>query len=111
MGSESDGQQFLIPLVLILCFTLYAGYFTLENPDSTLAQFYFFFPFTAPVVAMVKLAIGFADGESYQLFISLFVLIISGILVLFMAARLFKNGLLNFGHTIRMRTILQWLKK
>ncbi len=111
MGSESDGQQFLIPLVLILCFTLYAGYFTLENPDSALAQFYFFFPFTAPVVAMVKLAIGFADGESYQLFISLFVLIISGILVLFMAARLFKNGLLNFGHTIRMRTILQWLKK
>lgn len=110
-GSESDGQQFLIPLVLILCFALYGGYFALENPDSQWTQFLLYFPFTAPVVAMVKLAIGFTEGSSYQLFVSLFVLIASAFLVLSLAARLYKNGLLQFGHTLRLRTLFRWIKK
>lgn len=109
-GSESDGQQFLIPLILILCFALYAGYFALENPDSPLTTFLMYFPFTAPVVAMVKLSIGFAEGSAYQLFVSLFLLLASSIGVIALAARLFKNGLLQFGHTLRFKNIILWLK-
>lgn len=109
-GSESDGQQFLIPLILILCFALYAGYFALQNPDSPLTTFLLYFPFTAPVVAMVKLSIGFGEGEAYQLFVSLILLLISSVGVLAIAARLFKNGLLQFGHTLRFRNLILWLK-
>jgi ABC-2 type transport system permease protein len=109
-GSESDGQQFLIPLILILCFALYAGYFAMENPDSPLTTFLLYFPFTAPVVAMVKLSIGFANGSVYQLFVSLFLLLISSIGVITIAARLFKNGLLQFGHTLRFRNLISWMK-
>ena len=109
-GSESDGQQFLIPLILILCFALYAGYFALQNPDSPWTTFLLYFPFTAPVVAMVKLSIGFTDGEAYQLFVSLFLLLGSSVGVIAIAARLFKNGLLQFGHTLRIRNIILWLK-
>jgi ABC-2 type transport system permease protein len=109
-GSESDGQQFLIPLILILCFALYAGYFALENPDSSWTTFLLYFPFTAPVVAMVKLSIGFTDGNAYQLFVSLFLLLISSVGVIAIAARLFKNGLLQFGHTLRFKNIILWLK-
>ena len=109
-GSESDGQQFLIPLILILCFALYAGYFALENPDSPWTTFLMYFPFTAPVVAMVKLAGGFADGDAYQLFVSLFLLLTSSVGVIAIAARLFKNGLLQFGHTLRLKNIILWLK-
>lgn len=109
-GSESDGQQFLIPLILILCFALYAGYFALENPDNPWTTFLMYFPFTAPVVAMVKLSIGFTDGNAYQLFVSLFLLLGSAVLVIGIAARLFKNGLLQFGHTLRLKNIILWLK-
>lgn len=109
-GSESDGQQFLIPLILVLCFALYAGYYALENPDSPWTTFLLYFPFTAPVVAMVKLSIGFSDGDAYQLFVSLFLLLVGAILVVQLAARLFKNGLLQFGHTLRLKNIILWLK-
>ncbi|AEA42241.1 ABC transporter permease [Fluviicola taffensis] len=109
-GSESDGQQFLIPLILILCFALYAGYFALENPDSNWTTFLLYFPFTAPVVAMVKLSIGFVEGNSYQLFVSMIMLLLSAVGVIAIAARLFKNGLLQFGHTLRFRDLIRWLK-
>lgn len=110
-GSESDGQQFLIPLILILGFALYAGYYAMENPDSSLTVFFLYFPFTAPVVALVKLAVGFSDNNTYQLFLSLFVTLLSSIAVLSLAARLFKNGLLQFGHSLKLRNLINWLKK
>jgi hypothetical protein len=36
--------------------------------------------------------------------------LICAFLVLGLAARLYKNGLLQFGHSVRLRTILTWLK-
>lgn len=109
-GSESDGQQFLFPLIALLLFALYAGYFVMQHPDSSMATFYMYLPFTAPVVAMVKLSMGFEPGTSYQLFVSLASILLGAFLVLGLAARLYKNGLLQFGHSVRLRTILTWLK-
>lgn len=109
-GSESDGQQFLFPLLAILFFSIYAGYFSLQNPESGLTDFYHYFPFTAPIVVMVKLAIGYPSGQGYQLFLSLFILMISTFIILNVAARLYKNGILQFGHSVRFRQLFTWLK-
>lgn len=109
-GSESDGQQFLLPLIAILCFALYSGYSVSVNPESMSSTVYSYLPFTAPIVMMVKLSQGFAPGEAIQLYISLIVTLLSGILMLWVAGRLYKNGLLQFGHSIRLKTIISWLK-
>jgi ABC-2 type transport system permease protein len=109
-GSESDGQQFLLPLIALLLFALYAGYYSLNNPDSSVTTFYQFFPFTAPVVVMVKLAIGYSAGEGYQIYVSLVILLVSARAVLAVAGRLYRNGLLQFGHNVRLRQIIQWIK-
>jgi len=96
-GSESDGQQFLLPLIALLLFALYSGYYVLNNPETQLAQLYHYLPFTAPVVVMVKLAVGYPEGEGYQLFISLLILLVSAFAVLSLAGRLYKNGITQCG--------------
>lgn len=110
MGSESDGQQFLIPLILLLFLSIYAGYYYMEHPSSALSTFFHYFPFTSPVVVMVRLAQGYPPGEGIYLFVSLFILIMSAVLTLFLAARLYKNGLLQFGHSVRLKSLIQWIK-
>jgi ABC-2 type transport system permease protein len=110
MGSESDGQQFLIPLILLLFLSIYAGYYYMEHPSSALSTFFHYFPFTSPVVVMVRLAQGYPPGEGIYLFVSLFILILSAVLTLFLAARLYKNGLLQFGHSVRLKSLIQWIK-
>lgn len=109
-GSESDGQQFVLPLIFLLLFAVYAGYDTMQNPESLAATIYEFLPFTSPVVVMVKLSMGYAPGETYQLFISLIILVLSAILTVLIAGRLYKNGILQYGHRIRLATMLKWLK-
>lgn len=109
-GSESDGQQFLLPLIAILCFSLYCGYSVAIHPEAASSSFYSYLPFTAPIVMMVKLLQGFDPGEGIQVYISLIGIVLSAALMLWVAGRLYKNGLLQFGHSVRLRTIINWLK-
>jgi ABC-2 type transport system permease protein len=110
-GSESDGQQFVLPLIFLLVLSLYSGYYTLENPDASIVLWLQYIPFTAPVVVMVKLAYGYGPGEIYHLYLSLIFLAICAVFMLMIAGRLYKNGILQFGHRIRFLTLLKWLKK
>lgn len=110
-GSESDGQQFVLPLIFLLCFALYAGYYVLNYPESPLASFLQYLPFTAPVVVMVKLTQGYGVGEAYQIYLSLIILIVSAVIMIMIAARLYKNGILQFGHRVRLKHIFKWLRK
>jgi ABC-2 type transport system permease protein len=110
-GSETDGQQFVIPLVMVLCIALYAGYYAMAAPESTMASVFHYLPFTSPVVAMVRLGVGYPEGEGYQIYLSLLVLLLSTVLTLLLAGRLYKNGILQHGHRVSVATWLKWLRK
>jgi ABC-2 type transport system permease protein len=111
MGSESDGQQFVIPLIALLCFSLYAGYYFLQYPESQISTVLHYLPFTSPVVVMVKLSQGYEPGHGFEIYLSLFVLFVSAVAMLLIASRLYKNGILQFGHRLKFRHLIKWLRK
>ena len=110
IGSESDGQQFSIPIIALLLFSLYAGYFSVLHPESNFTTLCHFIPFTSPVVLMVKLCQGYALGSGYLLVVSLLILFLSALFMLFIASRVFRGGILEFGHSLSLRKLLTWLK-
>lgn len=110
MGTESDGQQFVLPLFFVLLLALYSGYYFMNYPESELAAWLHYLPFTSPVVVMVKLGQGYPAGQEYQLYLSLIILFLSAFGMLIVAARVYKNGILQFGHRLRLRHILRWLR-
>lgn len=110
-GTENDGQQFILPILLLLALAAYAGYYALDNPESQLTTWLHYLPFTSPVVVMVKLTAGYGAGESYQIWLSLLILILSSFFVLSIASRLYQNGILQFGHRLRFQHIAKWLRK
>ncbi|MBX2948360.1 MAG: ABC transporter permease [Crocinitomicaceae bacterium] len=110
-GTENDGQQFILPVLLILALSAYAGYYTVANPESELTGWLHYIPFTSPVVVMVKLTYGYAAGEAYQIWLSLIVLLLSAFFCLSVASRLYKNGVLQFGHRLKLQHLFKWLRK
>ncbi len=110
MGSESDGQQYIIPVTLLLFGALFSGYLAIYYPSSSWTTFFSFLPFTSPVVMMIKLANGFMEGTTWQLFLSLFLVYTFAALTLLIAARIYKNGILQFGHRLKIKHFIQWLK-
>ncbi|END8620925.1 ABC transporter permease, partial [Escherichia coli] len=55
VDSQEDTQQFMLPVMLLLVFALYAGIYSMENPDGPLAFWCSMIPFTSPIVMMVRM--------------------------------------------------------
>lgn len=111
MGSESDGQQFIIPLTLLLFAAILSGYYVVYYPSTTLSSCLGFIPFTSPMVMMIELSNGFEGGSIWQLVLSILILFASAGLMLIIAARIYKNGLLRFNHRLKLSMLLKWTKK
>jgi len=111
VGTENDGQQFVIPILLILALSGYAGYYVMQYPENNLANWLHFIPLTSPVIVMIHLAYGYEPQETYQIWISLAILLSSAWLCLIFAARLYNNGVLQFGHRLKLRHLIKWMYK
>lgn len=111
MGSESDGQQYIIPLNILLILALLSGYYTIYYPDGVWASVAAFLPFTSPVTMMVNIGSGFSEGAVWELYLSIFTLFVAAFLMLYIASRVYKNGILQFGHRLRVDLLFKWIKK
>jgi ABC-2 type transport system permease protein len=109
-GTESDGQQFVLPIVIILGLSVYLGFLAVVVPDASIVKWASLIPFTAPVVMMVKLAQGLPIGSYYLVILSLLILVVSTIVLLWLAGKIYKNGILQFGHRAKLKNIIQGLK-
>jgi len=103
MGTESDGQQYVVLIISILFLALLSGYITIIYPESSLIKWLAYIPFTSPVVCMVKISQGYSANEIYQLFLSITILILSIAGGLFFAGNRYKKGILRFGHRLHLK--------
>jgi ABC-2 type transport system permease protein len=95
-GADADGQQFLLPLIFLVSFGIFAGIYSIYFPNTTLAQVLAYLPFSAPVLAFITLAKGATVVAYTSILLSLFVLLASALLLLRLAGRWYKNSILKF---------------
>jgi len=60
---------------------------------------------------MVDLSNGFADGSAWKLILSIIILFASAFLMMIIAGRIYKNGILRFNHRLKLRMLIKWTKK
>ena len=104
---ESDTQQLMIPIMMIILFALYAALYSIENPDGPLAFWCSMIPFTSPIVMMVRLPY---DVPAWELITSIAVLFLTFLLTLCFAARIYRIGILMYGKKSSMKEVYHWIK-
>ena len=59
VDNQTDAQQFVMPLTIILILALYAGLLTVpEDPNGTVSILLSHIPFTSPVVMLMRIPYG-----------------------------------------------------
>ena len=106
VDDEADTQQFVLPITipLILSFILIQP--IMENPDGTLAFWMSMIPFTSPVIMMVRLPFGVS---SWELALSMLILITSFILTTWFAGKIYRTGILMYGKKASYKELWKWL--
>jgi ABC-2 type transport system permease protein len=107
VDNETDTQQFSMPIMLPIIFAIYAGIFSAENPDGPLAFWCSMIPFTSPIVMMVRLPF---DVPAWQIILSLSILILSFLGTTWVAAKIYRTGILMYGKKISWGEMWKWLK-
>ena len=106
VDAEEDTQQFILPITLPLILSFILIQPIMENPDGTLAFWMSMIPFTSPVIMMVRLPFGVANWE---IALSMCILIASFVFTTWLAAKIYRVGILMYGKKATYKELLKWI--
>ena len=108
VGAEQEVQQFAFPLILPMFVVLVSYPFILGAPNSTYAVTLSLFPFTAPLAMILRIAS--QTPPLWQIALSVAIMAVTIWLVLKLAARIYRVGILMYGKRPNLPEILRWLR-
>lgn len=109
VDSETDSQQFVMPVTVPLIFAYIASASMMENPESATGVWLSIIPFTSPVVMMIRVAIGIEPADMWQLYLSMALLILGFVFTTWVAARIYRTGILMYGKKATWKELWKWL--
>lgn len=107
VDNETDTQQFMLPITipLIMSFVV-AQTVIIKNPDGPVAFWMSVIPFTSPISMMLRLPFGV---PGWQLALSMVLLVLGFIFTVWLAARIYRVGILMYGKKVNYRELSKWL--
>ena len=111
VDSDTDTQQFMLPLSLPLAFGVIMLQFVIMNPQSSLSYWLSIIPFTSPIIMMARLPFGVpVYTGSCDLIVSALLLILGIIFNTWIAAKIYRTGILMYGKKVGYREIWKWIR-
>lgn len=108
VDNETDTQQFMMPILIPLMLAFYVGMFSvIEEPHGTISVVFSYIPLTSPVVMLMRIPFGVAWWE---VLISLLLLYITFFLVIKIASKIYRIGILMYGKKPTYKEVWKWLK-
>ena len=107
VDSETDTQQFMLPITIPLILAFVFAQSIIQDPSGQLAVWLSIIPFTSPIVMMVR--IGFSV-PAWQLILSIFLLILTFLATVYIAAKIYRIGLLSYGKKVSYKDIWKWIR-
>ena len=108
VDNETDSQQFIFPIIMPLIVAIYVGGFTvLEDPHGPVSTIFSFIPFTSPVVMLMRIPFGVPLWEQI---LSLIILVITFMVIVWLAAKIYRVGILMYGKKPSYKDLLKWMR-
>jgi len=108
VDNEGDAQQLQLPVTIPLMIGYFIAIYTFKAPDSGLAFWGSMIPFTSPIVMLARLPFGV---ETWEILLSVSVLVVTAFICAWLSAKIYKVGILMFGKKTNWKDLLKWLKQ
>jgi ABC-2 type transport system permease protein len=107
VDQEADAQQLTWPVMVPLVLPIMIISNVLQNPNGKLAVFLSIFPFSSPTIMMVRITS--TDVPWYEVAASMVLLVLGIFGTVWMAARIYRVGVLMYGKKVTLREIARWM--
>ncbi|WP_201986460.1 ABC transporter permease [Hymenobacter rubidus] len=107
VDDQTDTQQFMFPITMPLILSYIIGFAVIvRNPDGPVAFWMSMIPFTSPIAMVIRLPFGV---PAWQLALSIFLLILGFIGTVWVAARIYRVGILMYGKKVTYKELGKWM--
>ena len=106
VDNDTDAQQFQLPITIPLIFSIIVLGAILKDPHGSLAFWLSVIPFTSPVIMMMRLPFGV---PAWEILLSISCLVFGFLFATWLAARIYRIGILIHGTKVNYRTLWKWL--
>jgi ABC-2 type transport system permease protein len=107
VDNETETQQFMLPVTIPIILALMVAMGTMQNPESSIAFWFSIIPLTSPIVMMARIPFGV---PYWQLAISMSLMVITFIACVWMAAKIYRTGILMYGKKTSYKEMWKWLR-
>lgn len=108
VDNETDTQQFMLPIMLPLILGVYVGFATVINdPHGPISVAFSHIPLTSPIVMLMRVPFGVTWTE---LAISMSLLLVTFMFMVWLAAKIYRVGILMYGKKPTYKDLYKWLK-
>ena len=105
-GEQNDNQSITFIVILPIIISFMIGINVINNPNSNLAIWSSIIPLTSPIVMLVRIPFGV---PFWQIALSCLCLILGFIGSTWLAAKIYRTGILMYGKKISLKEVGKWL--
>jgi ABC-type transporter permease protein len=106
VSSDEDAGQFVMPFILIMTLGFYIAIGSMDNPDGSMAFWGSMIPLSSPFVMMMRLPYGVPVWEQI---LSIGLLFLTAFGIAWLAARIYRVGILFTGKKPSLKDLWSWL--
>lgn len=108
VDNETDTQQFMLPIMFPLILGVYVGFATVINdPHGPISVAFSHIPLTSSIVMLMRVPFGVTWTE---LAISMSLLLVTFMFMVWLAAKIYRVGILMYGKKPTYKDLYKWLK-
>ncbi len=107
VDNETDTQQFMLPITMPLILSLIVAQTVMQNPEGPAAFWFSIVPLTSPVVMMMRIPYGV---PAWELILSMALLVLTFIGTTWLAAKIYRIGILIYGKKFSYKDLWMWLR-
>ncbi len=106
--NEGDSSQLQLPVTIPLMLGFFVALYAFKAPGSSLVFWCSMIPFTSPIVMLARIPFGVA---TWELVLSIVLLIGTFIACAWASAKIYKVGILMYGKKSTFKDLWKWLKQ
>lgn len=107
VDNETETQQFTLFAIIPLTLGMYGSFTIMNNPDGPLGFWLSMIPFTSPVAMIARIPFGV---PGWQIALSMVLLILSTLLMIYVAAKVYRVGILMYGNKASAKELWKWIR-
>jgi ABC-2 type transport system permease protein len=107
--TTQEGGQMAMPIVFLLMAGLYLAFPVIRAPNSSFAFWVSMVPFFAPITMMVRIVS--QTPPFWQIALSFGLGVITVVLLLWLASRIYRIGMLMYGKKANIPEVMRWVRQ